>query len=292
MKGRPIARRRVGYGIGLLSVVVNLVLFGLKLWAGSRADSVAMIADAWHTLSDILTSLIVVFGFWAAGLPTDKEHPFGHGRAELVGAIVIGTLLGVVGVNFIRESVVQLREAGHASFGLSGVVIFGVSAALKEGLAQLSIRTGRKIDSRSLVADGWHHRSDAVASLVIVAGALLGRRVWWLDGALGLLVSLLILFAAFEVIRDSSRLLLGEAPDRDLVGRIKEILEPILPDMADVHHIHVHRYGDHVEVTMHAYMPDEYSLKQVHDLVDRAEDSLRRGLAIEPTIHVDPATER
>jgi len=285
-------KAKLGYAAGILSILLNLILFALKLWAGRRADSVAMTADAWHTLSDVLTSVIVVFGFWAAGLPTDKEHPFGHGRAELIGAIVIGTLLGVVGVNFIRESAVQLRESARASYGLAGIVVFGSSAVLKEGLAQFSIRAGRRIGSRSLVADGWHHRSDAVASAVIVAGALAGPRVWWLDGALGVLVSLLILYAAFEVIRESARLLLGEAPDADLVSGIKKILEPILPDMADVHHIHVHRYGDHVEVTMHAYMPDDYSLKQVHELVDRAEGALRRGLSIEPTIHVDPATEK
>lgn len=288
---RAAFKQRLGYIEGTLSAFINLGLFALKLWVGSRAASVAMIADAWHTLSDILTSLVVIFGFWMAGRPGDKEHPFGHGRAELIGAIVIGTLLAVVGVNFIRESIVQLTDAQRATFGTLGVIIFAASALIKEALAQFSIRAGKKIGSKALVADGWHHRSDAVASAVIVGGALLGERIWWLDGALGLVVSLLILFAAYEVIRDSSRLLLGEAPDSGMIDAIEGVLESILPPGAGVHHIHVHRYGGHVEATMHVIMPGNFSLKQVHDLVDAAESALRKKLAIEPTIHMEPTDE-
>ena len=94
-------KQQLGYLEGWLSSVLNVVLFGLKLWVGMMAGSVAMIADAWHTLSDTLTSVIVLVGFWISGKPKDKEHPFGHGRAELIGAIIIAILLALVGFSFL-----------------------------------------------------------------------------------------------------------------------------------------------------------------------------------------------
>ncbi|NLJ45791.1 MAG: cation diffusion facilitator family transporter [Treponema sp.] len=124
-------KRNLGYLEGALSAVLNTLLFGLKIWVGSAAGSVAMIADAWHTMSDTLTSLVVVLGFWVSSRPGDRKHPFGHGRAELVAAVVIGTLLGVVGANFLKDAIVQLRERRGAEFGAAAVIVFAVSVLLK-----------------------------------------------------------------------------------------------------------------------------------------------------------------
>jgi cation diffusion facilitator family transporter len=285
-------KQRLGYIEGFLSSALNIVLFGFKLWVGVRIASVAMVADAWHTLSDILTSIVVIVGFWMASRPGDREHPFGHGRAELVGAVIIGTLLALVGANFIRESYLQLKEAVSPVFDLSGIIVFGISAILKEALAEFSLWAGKKSGSSALIADGWHHRSDAIASALIVLGVLFGKNFWWIDGVLGLAVSLLIIYAAYEVISSAGRRLLGEAPDAGLIEDIKAVLKPILPDTADLHHIHLHRYGDHVEVTMHVYLPDGYSLKKAHDIINFAEAELKEKLKIEPTIHTEPLTDK
>jgi cation diffusion facilitator family transporter len=179
-----IQKQQLGYIEGWLSTVLNTLLFGLKLWVGIRAGSVAMVADAWHTLSDTLTSIVVIFGFWIAGKPQDREHPFGHGRAEVIGAVVIGTLLAVVGFNFLVKSYHQLRNPQHVNFSLFSIVVFAISIVLKEALAQFSLWAGKKVKSQSLIADGWHHRSDAIASALIVIGALFGKTFWWIDGVL------------------------------------------------------------------------------------------------------------
>ena len=281
-------KQQLGYLEGWVSAVLNILLFGLKLWVGMMAGSVAMIADAWHTLSDTLTSAIVLVGFWISGKPKDKEHPFGHGRADLIGAIIIATLLALVGFNFLKESYLQLRDRQPANFSQIAIIVFVISVILKEGLAQFSIWAGRKVDSQALIADGWHHRSDAIASLLIVIGALFGRFAWWIDGVLGFLVSLLIIYAAYDIMRDASHGLLGEPMEQKLEQRMQQIVKTIAPDVSEMHHPHVHKYGDHIEVTLHLRMDENYSLQQAHDIVTKIEDELRNRLNIEPTIHAEP----
>lgn len=187
-----MTRRAWGYLEGSVSIVLNTALFAAKLWLGAACGSLAIVADAWHTLSDSLTSAVVILGFWVSGRPADDKHPFGHGRAELVAAIVIGTLLAVVAFFFLHESILKLRHPERypaARFGTAAAALFLVSVVVKEAMARFSIWAGGKTASAALVADGWHHRSDAVASALILAGGLFGGRLGWIDGAMGAAVS-------------------------------------------------------------------------------------------------------
>ena len=160
--------KKIGYIAAWTSVVLNAILFGIKYWAGSQAHSNAMIADAWHTLSDTLTSFIVIFGFWISAKPPDKNHPYGHGRAELIAAIVIATLLAVVAFKFIYQSIERLYNPITTNYSFIVLLIFSLSIILKEAMAQFSYKVGKKLNSESLKADGWHHRSDAIITLTIV----------------------------------------------------------------------------------------------------------------------------
>jgi len=136
---------KIGYEVAWISIALNIVLFALKYWAGLTFHSVAMIADAWHTLADSLTSLVVIAGFWIACRPADEKHPFGHGRAEAIGSIIIGTLLAVIGFHFLMESLSKLKNYEPAEFGIPAIIIFTASTVAKEGLAQISIWAGKKI---------------------------------------------------------------------------------------------------------------------------------------------------
>ncbi len=280
--------KKLGLLEGTLSIILNSILFGLKMWAGIVSGSVAMMADAWHTLSDSFTSIVVILGFWISGKPKDHDHPFGHGRAELIGALVIGVLLGIVGFNFFKDSVLQLYRTEHAHFSTFGIVVFAASAVLKEALARFSFWAGRKIDSNSLRADGWHHRSDAIASLLIVVGALLGSYFWWIDGVMGLLVSLLILKAAYDILRNAADNLMGESVPNEIIDEINAIIARIAPDSSHYHHYHLHRYGDHKEVTMHLRFPENYTIHDAHILITQIEEEVRIRLGIELTMHLEP----
>lgn len=278
----------LGYLEGWISVAVNTLLFGFKIWVGVKVNSISMKADAWHTLSDTLTSLVVIMGFWIASRKADREHPFGHGRAEVIAAVIIGTLLAVVGANFMQDSILRLKNYQSASFGIMAIIIFSVSVLFKEALAEFSLWAGRKINSAALTADGWHHRSDAIASGLIVIGALFHRYFWWLDGVLGILVSLLILYTAFDILKESIGPILGESPSPALRNQIRKLVDETIPMHCDFHHVHLHNYGDHKELTFHIKLPSDMNLLDSHEIATKLEERIRKDLSMETTIHTEP----
>lgn len=277
---------------GWISILVNVLLFGLKYWAGIASGSVAIIADAWHTLSDSITSIIVVISVLIAGRPADKEHPFGHGRVELLATTIIGVLLAVIAGEFFIESLQRLIHRETAHYGTPAIVITALSVLTKEGLARYSIISGRRTESTSLIADAWHHRSDAISSAVILAGIFLQKYFWWIDGAMGILVTLLILYAAYDILKDVFHAFLGERPNRHIVKKVNDICKKNHVSTVYPHHIHVHHYGIHTEMTLHIKLDKKISLEKAHSIASVIEDDIRNELGIEATIHTEPRTGR
>jgi cation diffusion facilitator family transporter len=279
--------KQLMYAEGWLSIAINITLFMLKYWAGIATGSVAILADAWHTLSDCITSIMVIVGAKLSSRPADADHPFGHGRAEIIVSIIIGVLLAVVGFNFFVESAQKLRENESANFNTLAAVVFALSVVLKEAITQFSFWAGKKTGARSLIADGWHHRSDSVASALIFLGILVGRYIWWIDAVLGIAVSILILYAAYSVIREGVDPLLGERPDEKLLEHVNQLGHRLTGTRLDIHHVHIHNYGNHKEITFHMRV-DEVSLNRGHWLATEMENAIRDELSMEATIHVEP----
>jgi cation diffusion facilitator family transporter len=284
----PARSPNLGMLEGWISVVLNTLLFGVKFWFGRASSSVSMVADAWHTLSDTLTSVVVIVGFFIMARPADREHPFGHARAEGISAIVIGVLLAVVGGSFLLDSVRRLISFKAATFSMAAIIVFAGSIVLKEALAQFAFWAGKKINSRAVIADGWHHRSDAIASALIVIGALVGRSAWWMDGALGIAVSMLILWTAIEIVRGSASPLLGESVDQVTEAHVADAIRAEYPAVQDVHHLHVHRYGKNVELTVHVRLPARMTVEAAHTISKRMETRIADDLGIVATVHVEP----
>lgn len=279
---------KLAYAEGTISIVVNIVLFGLKYWAGIVSGSVAIIADAWHTLSDSITSLIVLIGAKVAAKPADTRHPFGHGRAEIIASVIIGVLLAMVGINFVIDSIDKLENHGGSGFGTVAIVVTAVSIVVKEALAQYAIYAGKKSGYRSLVADGWHHRSDAIACAFILIGIFIGQKVWWVDGVMGIIVALLIIYTALNVIFEGINPLMGRTADDELVKKLQEIGNETAGYPLQLHHVHIHEYGHHVELTMHIIIDGSLSLNKAHEMANAVEQAIRNKLGMEPTIHVEP----
>ncbi|MFC2061354.1 cation diffusion facilitator family transporter [Elusimicrobiota bacterium] len=290
MKEITEKKSKLGYTEGLLSIVLNTLLFILKLWAGITAGSVAMIADAWHTFSDSITSLVVIIGFWISDKKADEEHPFGHGRAEIIGGIIVASFLFLISFSFFKESIIRLGNNQSLKYSFASIIIFAVSVIVKEGLAQFSIWAGRKIDSHSLIADGWHHRSDSIVSGLIIAGILLSKNFWWIDGVLGIIVSLVIFYIAFGILRKASSILLGEKVDPALEEEVIKLIRRISPEVSRIHHFHVHKYGVHTELTFHICLQADVKLDAAHNTATRLEEIIRKELKIEPTIHIEPCS--
>ena len=273
---------------GRLSLVGNLVLFGLKLWAGLVSASSALIADAWHTLSDSLSSLIIIIAARVSGKKPDDEHPFGHGRAELIAALIVGMLLVLIAIDFFMEGIHRLGDHTQARYGWIAIIVTSVSIVVKELMAQYAFSAYRKTAFLSLKADGWHHRSDAISSVIILVGIAVGRYAWWIDGVLTLLVAIMIGWTALQIIIEGVKPLLGESPDNDLLIYLSKRCDELMKMKTNVHHVHLHRYGQHLELTFHLELPSDMSLQEAHDHVSLIEAKVKEEKNIEATIHVEP----
>lgn len=255
---------------------------------GIQTFSIAIIADAWHTLSDTLTSLVVIIGFKVSSKPADKKHPFGHGRAEVISSIIIGTLLLVVGINFLFASIQRFRNQQSASFNMLAIIMFTISVIVKEGLAQYSFRLGKNINSQSLIADGWHHRSDAIASMMILVGIFIGDYFWWIDSIMGILVSLIIFYTTYKILKESISTLIGEEPSETFKADIIEIVTRSISHDVSLHHLHSHIYGDSKELTFHIRLPADMKLEEAHKIAERLEKEIKNEMDIDTTIHIEP----
>lgn len=272
---------------GWVSICGNILLFFLKLWVGLITGSVALTADAYHTLTDSISSGIVIVSGWLSRKPADEKHPFGHGRSDLISSVIIGVLLALIGFEFMLKSVEQIQSGAGVDYGKAAIIVTVISILVKELMAQFAFWAGRKSDSMILKADGWHHRTDALSSVVILIGIFCGSFANWIDGALGILVSLMIFYASYEILRDSVSRLIGETPDRKVVDKIEALIVKMDLDVQP-HHFHLHRYGDHVELTFHLTMDGDLTLEQAHDQAHRIEQALRDQMRIEATIHMEP----
>jgi cation diffusion facilitator family transporter len=278
---------KLSYIEGWLSIFINMILFVLKLLIGLFTNSIAIIADAWHTLSDSITSIIVIIGAKVSSKPEDKEHPFGHGRIEFIASIIIGVILFIVGFNFLFESVKKLTVSESITFHPLIIVIFSISVLLKEGIAQFSFWAFKKTKNISLKADGWHHRSDAIASLLILIGVFFGQYFWWIDGVLGIIVSVLIGLTAISIIKEAANPLIGKKLDNKIKKHIEKIVYTFLPKESKPHHFHYHNYGNHKELSFHIYLNGHMQIDEGHKIADTIEQKIKDLLNIETTIHIE-----
>ena len=279
---------KLGYREGLVSVILNLLLFVLKYYAGIASASLALIADAWHTLSDSLTSLVVILGIKLSSKKPDKEHPFGHGRWEQISALIIAILLALVGVEFMKDAIAKLRGHEAADFGWLAYLATVASIVLKEGLARYAFYIARKTGNAAVKADGWHHRSDALSSLMVLAGLFLSPYFWWIDSVLGMLISFMLFYAAYGIIREAVNKILGEEPSEEVIGKVEQIVKAEMGNVAYPHHYHIHHYWDHIEFTFHIQVPGEETVEEAHRKATLIEMQIKTELKIDATIHIEP----
>jgi len=276
-----------GIMVATISLIGNILLSALKFWIALQISSVAILADAWHTLSDSLTSIVVLVGIKMAAKQPDKEHPFGHGRMEVISSLIIAIILSLVAFNFIIESFSRLIQQQSVRYSQTVLIIFLVSLFIKELMAQISIRNGKKIESDSLIADGWHHRSDALTNLMIIVGIFVNPYFWWIDGIMGIIISIIIARIAFNILKDTTSTLIGEKPEESFIKRLDDIVYKNTSYDVRLHHIHLHKYGNHRELTFHIVLPGNMKLELAHQIATKLEEIINSELSVETTVHID-----
>ncbi|MBU3179636.1 cation diffusion facilitator family transporter [Clostridium psychrophilum] len=284
-----IVRDSYGYFGGLVGIILNLILFSTKLIVGLITNSIAIIADAFNNLSDVASSVITILGFKLASKPPDKEHPFGHGRLEYISGLIVSFMVILVGFEFIKTSFNKIIHPSNVIFSLIPFLLILASIGIKIWISKFNSIMGKAINSSALKASSTDAFSDVISSSCVALSLLLSIWVNFpLDGYIGILVSLIIIYAGYSLIKKTFNPLLGEAPDKELVKGIRSKLLSF-DYITGAHDLVIHNYGPgRCMGSIHAEVPCDISIVKIHEIIDKAEKEISDQFNLYLVIHMDP----
>lgn len=290
-------REKAIYRVTVAGGAVNVLLLAGKFAAGILGHSSAMVADAVHSLTDFATDLVVLLFVRLGSKPVDRDHDYGHGKYETLASAIIGLALLAVGVMIFWSGVRLTWHVLHGEVlprpGIVALVAAVVSVVLKEWTYRFTVRAGRKYRSEAVVANAWHHRSDALSSLGTMAGIggaiLLGDRWTVLDPLASIVVSVFIVRAAWDMLAKS----LGELTDASLSDEDEQIILRIAssePGVSAVHNLRTRHVGNRVVISLHARMPGATPLSDAHSHATAIEHRLKQHFGSDTivSIHLEP----
>lgn len=291
------SREKEIYKVTLVGGVVNMLLLAFKFVAGVVGHSSAMIADAVHSLSDFVTDLIVLVFVKISNKPQDKSHDYGHGKYETLALTIIGIALMAVAIGILVKGALKIVSwINGDTLESPGMLAFWaaiVSIVLKEAVYRYSIIKAKKLNSKAVEANAWHHRSDALSSIgtaVGIGGAIFfGQRWAILDPIASVVVGAFIVKVAFELLKNG----IGDLMEQSLPDQVEdEILQMVaaLPGVSHPHALRTRRIGNHYAIELHILMDGNLTLKEAHDKASEVEDLLRQhyGEETHVAVHVEP----
>lgn len=287
----PDPDSRIGSGITacIIGVIVNAILFGFKLFVGFVSNSQAITADSINSLSDSLSGVMNLLGFHISGKPADRDHPFGHGRVEYIVALIISGLIVIVGVEFFKSSVERIISPEPIKYEFFMLVILIGSILAKIGLFFFYRRLSRKINSKSFSAAAFDSLSDvAITSVTLIALIISNTFGLKIDGYVGAVVSIFVIYAGISVAKDAISPLLGVEASPETIIKITEIILSD-PNILGAHDIIVHDYGPgRLMASAHAELNSKMPLPEAHRIIDTLEKRIMTEMNIPMTIHPDP----
>lgn len=274
---------------GIIGILINVILFTIKLSVGLITSSISVMADAFNNLSDAASSLITILGFKLSSMPADKEHPFGHGRIEYLSALIVAFMVMLVGFQFIKSSFDKIKNPSLVTFELIPFVLLLISILLKFWLSRFNKSLGEKINSSALKASSVDALGDVFTSSVVAISFLASKFTSFpIDGYMGMIVALFIVYSGFSLVKDTINPLLGEAPDKDLVDSITQMVLSY-ENILGVHDLIIHNYGPgKCMASIHAEIPSDISVVKIHEIIDKAEREISNELNIYLVMHIDP----
>ncbi|MCK4539204.1 MAG: cation transporter [Candidatus Krumholzibacteria bacterium] len=281
------ARKITWYGMG-----VNVLLIILKLGGGTIGRSRALLADGVHSISDFISDIVVLIGLHFFGKEKDEDHPYGHGKIETLTSIGVGLLLFFAAYKIGSEATMSIyRHETNIPSGFT-IIIAAISVIFKEILYRATIRTGRKIGSETMIANAWHHRSDALSSIVTLAGislAVFVPKLAILDSFAALLVSFFIAKVAFDILKGSVRKIVDTSPSREFLDGVIETTSAV-EGVEDCHDVMGRYYADRIRMEIHIEVDPEMTVRHSHLIIDNIVDRIS---SLYPEVekilvHVDP----
>lgn len=278
----------------IIGFVGNLVLSIVKAWAGVVANSNAMIADAVHSASDIFASLFVYISLKIAKRPADENHPYGHGKAEVISTLIVGVMLALAGIQIIRTSMNTITDGNIAVPGNLALYAAILSIVVKELMYRFTYRVGKKINSPSTIANALDHRSDAfssVATLIGIAGAKLKFPI--LDPIAGIVVAFFIMKMSYEITREAVKQIMDESPGKEKINEIKDIAMSV-DGVLDAHYIRIRRSGSVYFVDMDIVTSQNITIREAHDICEIVREKIFTMLERieEVRVHIDPSSKK
>lgn len=282
-------RERYGKFAGYVGIVTNVLLFLLKIIAGSVFNSIAIVADAINNLSDSGSSLVTIIGFKLSGKPADAKHPYGHARMEYISGLIVSFIILFLGIQLIWSSIRKIIRPEATEFSILAVLVLIVSILVKLWQSLFFRRIGEAINSTTLGATSIDSRNDILATSAVLVALLITR--WTginLDGYMGAIVGVFILFSGVGLVNDTISPLLGMAPDKELVERIyQKILS--YDGIIGLHDLAVHSYGEgRCFASVHCEVCAEQDIMLSHDIIDNIERDFLKDEDIQMVIHLDP----
>ena len=269
---------RQEYGIlcGMVGIFLNILLFCGKFFAGTISHSIAVTADAFNNLSDAGSSAVTLIGFKLAGAKPDSEHPFGHGRIEYVSGLIVAAAILLMAYELIRDSIIKIIHPEETEFSVMVVVILIISILVKLYMYLYNSGVAKKIDSAAMKATATDSLSDTCATAVVLVAALIGHFTGiYVDGYCGALVGVFIMFAGIGAAKDTLNPLLGQPPEEEFVQKIDQIVMAH-EEICGIHDLIVHDYGPGRQmVSLHAEVPAEGNILEIHDIIDNVENELK-----------------
>ncbi len=285
----PAVRAAYGRLAGIVGIGCNLLLFVAKLVTGLLSGSVSVTADAVNNLSDASSSVVTFVGFRMAARPADKEHPYGHARMEYFSGLIVALIILVIGVELAKTSIGKILRPEAVEFSWVLAVVLGLSVLVKLGMMCFYRSGGKRIGSATLRAAAADSRNDVITTLAVliscIVGEVTGLRI---DGYMGLLVALFILWSGVLIARDTLDPLLGAAPDEHLVENISgDLLEH--PSVLGIHDLLIHDYGPGRQfASVHAEIDCRMDVLEAHEILDWLERQCMEKYRVLLTIHYDP----
>jgi cation diffusion facilitator family transporter len=292
-----MTREKEIYKVTMIGGIANLLLVGFKFAAGIAGHSGAMLADAIHSVSDFVTDVVVLAFVGVSARPQDRSHDFGHGKFETIATFFIGLALAAAAIGIV------ISGAGKFAAWLQGeslpspgkIALWGalVSIAVKEAIYRYTAAKGKKLDSKAVIANAWHHRSDALSSIgaaIGIAGAIfLGERWTVLDPLASIVVGAMLIKVAWDLLGPS----LGELTEQSLPDETeKEILDLVqsVPGVSDPHNLRTRRIGNHIAAEVHIRLDGNMPLREAHDKASAIERLFRERFGKEAhiIIHMEP----
>lgn len=285
----PEVRTSYGKLAGGLGIVSNLLLFILKLVIGLLSGSMAVMSDAFNNLSDMGASVVSLIGTVAANQHADEEHPFGHGRFEYIASLIVSFIIMMVGFELLRSSFDKVLQGEQATFRWLTIIILLFSMLVKLWMFAANRYIGKQIQSMVICAAAQDSLNDVFATGGVVVATFLGL---WLplpiDGIMGIIISVLIMFAGFGIARDTITVLLGTPPDPLLVEQIYTMLLR-QEGIEGVHDLIIHDYGPGRRMaSVHAEVPVDVDVVKIHEVIDATEKEIQKELGVHIVIHMDP----